>query len=265
MKGKILVVEDEQLIREQIQTKLELNGCEVWEADSALALKSALAGPQPDVVVLDVRLDPNKEDDRAGLDMLPQIKKRWPETEVIVLTGHGSVEMALEAGRLGAYNFLSKPFQSEKLLADVSNALERHQQTEETSMLRRALETMSGTASPVFQSVVMRDVVRTVERIAPSDVAVLITGESGTGKEVIADLIHAFSPRCKTRKCVQWAGRPPTRPTAVWSQRPIARQMKRFKWVSCVKICTTASAPSRSICRRCVSGVKTSCRWPIRF
>ena len=64
-------------------------------------------------------------------------------------------------------------------------------------MLRRALETMSGTASPVFQSVVMRDVVRTVERIAPSDVAVLITGESGTGKEVIADLIHAFSPRCK--------------------------------------------------------------------
>jgi DNA-binding NtrC family response regulator len=197
MKGKILVVEDEKLIREQIRTKLELDGCEVWEADSALALKTAMAGPQPDVVVLDVMLDPSKENDRAGLDSLPQIKKRWPETEVIVLTGRGSVEMAVEAGRLGAYNFLSKPFQSEKLLADVNNALERHLQTEETSMLRRALETMSGTASPIFQSVVMRDVVRTIERIAPSDVAVLITGESGTGKEVIADLIHAFSPRCK--------------------------------------------------------------------
>jgi DNA-binding NtrC family response regulator len=199
MKGKILVVDDEKLIREQIQTKLELNGCEVWEAESAAALKSALAGAQPDVVVLDVRLDPDKSDDRAGLDLLPQLKKRWPETEVIVLTGRGSVEMALEAGRLGAYNFLAKPFQSEKLLADVNNALERHQQTEETSVLRRALETMSGTASPVFHSVVMRDVVRTVERIAPSDVAVLITGESGTGKEVIADLIHAFSPRCKNK------------------------------------------------------------------
>src|SRR5664280_1499408 len=199
MKGKILVVEDEKLIREQIRTKLELDGCEVWEADSALALKTAMAGPQPDVVVLDVMLDPSKEDDRAGLDLLPQIKKRWPETEVIVLTGRGSVEMAVEAGRLGAYNFLSKPFQSEKLLADVNNALESRQHTEETSMLRRALETMSGTASPVFQSVVMREVVRTIERIAPSDVAVLITGESGTGKEVIADLIHAFSPRCKGR------------------------------------------------------------------
>ena len=199
MKGKILVVEDEPIIRELIQTTLELDGCEVWEAGSASALKIALTGPQPDVVVLDVMLDPTKDDDRAGLDLLPQIKKRWPETEVIVLTGRGSVEMAVEAGRLGAYNFLSKPFQSEKLLADVNNALERHQQTEETSMLRRALETMSGTASPVFQSVAMRNVVRTIERIAPSDVAVLITGESGTGKEVIADLIHAFSPRSKNK------------------------------------------------------------------
>ena len=107
---------------------------------------------------------------------------------------------AVEATKRGAFNFIPasrRNFESEKLLADVHNALERRQQTEETSMLRRALETMSGTASPVFQSVVMREVVRTVERIAPSDVAVLITGESGTGKEVIADLIHAFSPRSK--------------------------------------------------------------------
>ena len=199
MKGKILVVDDEQLIREQIRAVLESHDYEVLEADSAQALKSAVQGPQPDVVVLDIRLDPGKEGDRSGLDMLPQLKKRWPETEVIVLTGRGSVEMAVEAGRLGAYNFLSKPFQSEKLLADVNNARERRQQTEETSMLRRALETMSGTAAPVFQSTAMRDVVRTVERIAASDVAVLITGESGTGKEVIADLLHAFSPRSQGR------------------------------------------------------------------
>ena len=78
MKGKILVVEDEKLIREQIRTKLELEGCEVWEADSALALKTALTGPQPDVVVLDVMLDPSKDDDRAGLDFLPQSKSAGP-------------------------------------------------------------------------------------------------------------------------------------------------------------------------------------------
>lgn len=199
MKGNILVVDDEPIIREMIRAVLEFHGYGVTEADSPTALKTALSGPQPDVVVLDVRLDSTKEDDRSGLDFLPQIKKRWPETEVIVLTGRGSVEMAVEAGRLGAYNFLSKPFQKEKLLADVNNARERRLQTEETSMLRRALETMSGTAQPVFQSPAMREVVRTVERVAASDVAILITGESGTGKEVIADLVHAFSPRSKGR------------------------------------------------------------------
>jgi two-component system, NtrC family, response regulator HydG len=84
-------------------------------------------------------------------------------------------------------------------VADVRCAFERKEQTAENSSLRRALETMSGTASPIFQSAAMRDLVRTVERIAPSDVAVLITGESGTGKEVIADLVHTFSPRSKGR------------------------------------------------------------------
>ena len=199
-------------------------------------------------------------------------------------------------------------------------------------MLRRALETMSGTASPVFQSAVMREVVRTVERIAPSDVAVLITGESGTGKEVIADLIHAFSPRSKGRiikiNCAALprelieselfgsvkgaftgahtdreglfrqaeggtllldeisempmdtqskllrvlqdqevrpvGGKTATRPTAAWSPPPIARRTRRLHRASCAKICSTASAPFRSTCRRCASGAKTSCRWPMR-
>jgi DNA-binding NtrC family response regulator len=137
--------------------------------------------------------------DAHGLDLLPQIKKRWPDTEVIVLSGQGTITMAVEAGRRGAFNFLSKPFENEKLLADVKCAIERKEQTEENSTLRRALETMSGTASPIFRSAAMQDVVRTVERIAPSDVAILITGESGSGKEVIADLLHTLSPRSKNR------------------------------------------------------------------
>jgi DNA-binding NtrC family response regulator len=199
MKGKILIVDDEELIRLQIRTKVESAGHEALEAADLAALKNSLTGPQPDVVVLDIKLGSGKDEERAGLDMLPQIKKRWPETEVIVLTGLGTTENAVEAGKRGAYNFLTKPFESEKLLSDVNNAVERRQQTEENSLLRRALETMSGAASPVFQSAAMRDVVRTVERIATSDVTVLITGESGTGKEVIADLVHAFSPRSKNR------------------------------------------------------------------
>jgi DNA-binding NtrC family response regulator len=146
------------------------------------------------VVLLDVKLP-----DADGLELLPQIKKRWPDTEVIVLTGHGTISMAVEAGRGGAYNFLAKPFENEKLLADVKCAVERKEQNQENSTLRRALETMSGTASPIFRSAAMQAVVRTIERIAPSDVTVLITGESGTGKEVISDLLHALSPRSKNK------------------------------------------------------------------
>ena len=201
-------------------------------------------------------------------------------------------------------------------------------------MLRRALETMSGTASPVFQSAVMREVVRTVERIAPSDVTVLITGESGTGKEVIADLIHAFSPRSKgkiikincaalPRELIEselfgsvkgaFTGAHTDREGLFRqaeggtllldeiSEMPIDTQSKLLRvlqdqevrpvggkdrlqdqlppgrrhqsqdgrsdsgWASCAKICSTASAPFRSTCRRCASGAKTSCRWPMPF
>src|SRR6266850_6119969 len=184
MKGKILIVDDKEDLRQMLRLHLE-SDYHITEAENGEALKKTFTLEQPDVVLLDVVLG-----DSNGLDLLPLIKKRWPETEVIVLTGAPSddneaVSMAVEATKRGAFNFFRKgaQFDREKLLADVHNAVERRQHTEETSLLRRALETMSGAASPVFQSVAMRDVVRTVERIAPSDVAVLITGESGSGKE----------------------------------------------------------------------------------
>ncbi len=193
MKGKVLIVDDDRDLRAILSALFE-DEFQVMEADSSAALQKAFALEQPDVVVLDVKLP-----DADGLDLLPQLKKRWPDTEVIVLTGYDDVTMAVEAGKRGAYNFVTKPFENTKLLTDIRCAFERKEQTAENSNLRRALETMSGTASPVFQSAAMRDLVRTVERIAPSDVTVLITGESGTGKEVIADLVHTFSPRSKGR------------------------------------------------------------------
>lgn len=193
MKGKVLVVDDEQSIRNLLGEVLEQD-YQVTEAENGAALQKAFSQEQPDVVLLDVRLG-----DDDGLNLLPQVKKHWPETEVIILTAHGTITMAVEAGKRGAYNFLSKPFENEKLVADVKCAIERKQQNEENGALRRALETMSGAASPVFRSNALQEVVRTVERIAPNDVTVLITGESGTGKEVIADLIHALSQRSKGR------------------------------------------------------------------
>lgn len=193
MKGKVLIVDDEADLRTLLATVLE-DHYTVLQADSGAAVQRAFSDEQPDVVLLDVKLP-----DADGLDLLPQIKKRWTDTDVIVITGHGSFSMAVEATKRGASNFLSKPFENEKLLVDVKCAVERRQQSQENNTLRRALETMSGTVSPIFGSSVMQEVVRTVERVAPSDVTILITGESGSGKEVIADLVHAMSRRSKGR------------------------------------------------------------------
>lgn len=199
MKGKVLIVDNDASWRTVLKAHLEMH-YDTEEAESSAALQRAFAQEQPDVILLDVDLG-----DSNGLDEIPAIKKNWPDTQVIVLTGAFSdadaVSVAVEATKRGAVNFFRKgaSFDREKLVADIDNALERRRHNEEAVVLRRALETMSGAPSPIFQSKEMRDVVRTIERIAPSDVTVLITGESGSGKEVIADLVHAFSPRSKNR------------------------------------------------------------------
>ncbi len=152
------------------------------------------SGEAPDVVLLDLNLP-----DANGLDLLPLIKKSWTETEVVVLTGAATFEAAVEATKRGAYHFINKPFDASALLVTIDRAIENRQQKEENNSLRRAISTMNGSSAPVFQSPQMQAVVRTVERVAPADVTILITGESGTGKEVISDLIHNLSTRSKNK------------------------------------------------------------------
>jgi DNA-binding NtrC family response regulator len=193
MKGKILVVDDELDLRNLLKSILEADYT-VTEAESGAVLKKLLSGEAPDIVLLDLNLP-----DANGLDLLPQLKKSWPDAEVVVLTGAATFEAAVEATKRGAYHFINKPFDTSALLVTLERAIENRQQKEENNSLRRALSAMSGSSAPVFQSSQMQNVVRTIERIAPSDVTILITGESGTGKEVIADLIHSLSPRSKNK------------------------------------------------------------------
>jgi DNA-binding NtrC family response regulator len=193
MKGKILIVDDEPDLRQMLATILG-DDYTVTEAANGAALQKCFSGSTPDIVLLDLNLG-----DANGLDLLPQIKKNWPDTEVVVLTGEATFETAVEATKRGAYHFISKPFRNDELLVTLNRALENRLQKEENNSLRRALATMTGGSTPIFQSAAMQAVVRTIERVAVSDVTLLITGESGTGKEVIADLIHALSPRAKNR------------------------------------------------------------------
>jgi DNA-binding NtrC family response regulator len=193
MKGKILIVDDEAELRMLLKTILETD-FSVTEADSGASLQKCFNQDAPDVVLLDLKLP-----DASGLDLLPQIKKAWPDTEVIVLTGEATFEAAVQATKRGAYHFINKPFDTQQLLVTIERAIENQQQKEENNSLRRALSTMSGGAAPIFQSAAVQAIVRTIERVAPSDVTILITGESGSGKEVISDLIHGLSSRAKNR------------------------------------------------------------------
>ena len=193
MKGKILIVDDEPELRMLLKSILEADYI-VTDADSGAAVLRRFADEAPDVVLLDLKLP-----DANGLDLLPQIKKNWADTEVIVLTGEATFEAAVQATKRGAYHFINKPFDTQALQVTIDRAIENRQQKEENNSLRRALSTMSGGSAPVFQSAALQSVVRTIERVAPSDVPILITGESGTGKEVISDLIHSLSPRAKNK------------------------------------------------------------------
>jgi DNA-binding NtrC family response regulator len=191
MKHKILLVDDQQELRSLLAANFRARGYDVSEAEDGAGLKAAFEGPQPDAVLMDLRLP-----DADGLDLLSMVKKQWPETEAIILTGFGTLDAAVEATKRGAFHFQTKPH-NEGLYNLLERALERKQQTQENRKLIDTLKRISGDASPVFQSPPMKAVMRTIERIAPSDVSVLITGESGTGKEVVADLIHTLSRRSK--------------------------------------------------------------------
>jgi DNA-binding NtrC family response regulator len=193
MKGKILIVDDEAELRAMLKSILE-DDYTVTQAEDGAALRKCFSLDAPEVILLDLKLP-----DANGLDLLPEIKKTWPDTEVIVLTGEATFDAAVQATKRGAYHFINKPFDTQQLLVTIDRAIENRQQKEESHSLRRALATMSGGSAPIFQSAQLQAVVRTIERVAPSDVTILITGESGSGKEVIADLIHSLSSRAKNR------------------------------------------------------------------
>jgi DNA-binding NtrC family response regulator len=188
--GSVLVIDDEAEIRESLETLLEFEGYDV-EASANGEQGLAKLGERPfDLVLLDLALP-----DRNGLELLPEIRNLDPQVSVIMITAYGTVEDAVRAMQFGAANFLQKPWDNEKLLADVRTAVARRRAEEENIQLKRALKQRYNFENIVGKSEPMLKIFDLVAQVAPSRSTVLLQGESGTGKELIAKALHLNSPR----------------------------------------------------------------------
>jgi len=188
--GSVLIIDDEAEIRESLQTLLEIEGYEVETAINGEDGLSRLGERPFDLVLLDLALP-----GRSGLDILPEIRAVDPQISVIMITAYGNVEDAVRAMQSGATNFLQKPWDNEKLLADVRAAVGRRRAEEENIQLKRALKRRYNFENIVGKSEPMLKIFDLVAQVAPSRSTVLLQGESGTGKELIAKALHLNSPR----------------------------------------------------------------------
>lgn len=188
----ILLVDDESSMRLTLTMLLKREKHTLVQAATGEAALKHLENDHFDVVLTDLNLD-----EVTGLDILRSAKNNNPQTEVIVLTGYGSIESAVEAMKLGAFDYLTKPVDAEELLLSIGRATERQKLKSEVARLRTEVEVTGrfNAGNIVANSPAMHEVLGMVERVAPTDAAVLIQGESGTGKELIARAVHQNSDR----------------------------------------------------------------------
>ena len=191
MSSDILIVDDESDIRSLIRGILEDEGYSVREASNSTETTKAVEEKVPSLIVLDIWLQGSKLD---GLEILKTLKKKYTDLPFVMISGHGTIETAVSAIKDGAYDFIEKPFKSDRLLMMISRALE-------TAALRRENKALRKTAQDVVienltgQSAVIQNIRQVIERVAPTNSRVLIKGDAGTGKDVVARLLHRDSTR----------------------------------------------------------------------
>ncbi|HWZ82099.1 MAG TPA: sigma-54 dependent transcriptional regulator [Terriglobales bacterium] len=188
--GRVLVIDDEAEIRESLETLLQLEGYNVSTAATGREGLAQLGERSFDIVLLDLALP-----DRNGMDVLGEIHLLNPLQPVIMITAYGTVENAVRAMQSGATNFIQKPWDNEKLLADVGAAVARQRAEEENVQLKRALKQRYDFENIVGKSEPMLKIFDLVAQVAPSRSTILLQGESGTGKELIAKALHLHSAR----------------------------------------------------------------------
>ena len=188
----LLVVDDDYEFRETLRNRFARHGFEVQAAASGEEALGLAQRRHFDVAIFDIMMP-----GMNGLTLLTRFKETHPECEVILLTGQGSIETAVEAMKLGAYDYLQKPFPLKELEAVASKASERRHLRKENTQLKALLEKVQPPAEMIGQSPAMQDVFRLIQRAGPSDKAILILGESGSGKELVARALHRASRRAE--------------------------------------------------------------------
>ena len=188
--GHILIIDDESSIRESLETLLVFEGFKVDMAPDGVAGLERLAHGVYDLVLLDLALP-----GQNGIELLPQLLEQQPTLPIIMITAYGTVGNVVDAIRAGAQNFVQKPWDNEKLLADIRSAIGRRRAEQEVIQLKRVLKQRYNFENIIGKSEPMLRLFDMVAQVAPSRSTVLIQGESGTGKELIAKALHANSPR----------------------------------------------------------------------
>ena len=187
---KLLVVDDQRNMRTTLSMMLRSAGYEVDEAGDGDEACEKARDEAYDLVLTDLKMG-----GRDGIEVLRFVKEHSPLTEVIVMTAYGTIESAVEAMRMGAYDYIQKPFTEEELLVKAQRAAEKRQLAGEMSVMAAEFRERYRFDNIIGRSAAVRDVLGRIVRIAPTDTTVLITGESGTGKELVARAVHANSER----------------------------------------------------------------------
>ncbi|MDP6977529.1 MAG: sigma-54 dependent transcriptional regulator [Myxococcota bacterium] len=191
MKPRILVVEDEHAIRLALSGLLKREGYEVALAEDGEKALEALEAQVFDLVLTDLALGRGAD----GMAVLERAKELCPETSVVMITAHGSEKIAVEAMKAGAEDYIPKPFDNDEIRVVVKRALDRHRLEREHRLLLERVQRETGFENIIGTSAGMRSVYETIQKVAETDLTVLIRGESGTGKELVAQAIHNTSAR----------------------------------------------------------------------
>jgi two-component system, NtrC family, response regulator AtoC len=189
---RVLVVDDDRDTADAFKLLIESQDGQVRIAVDATQARESLKAWQPEIALIDLMLP-----DGDGLELLRDFKEASPETQVIMVTGYGSVSKAVEAMRLGAFSFIEKPVDADVLLVMLDKAAEKLHLSTENRRLKAELREHSGFANIVARSDQMRQLFHLIKSVAPTDASVLVHGENGTGKELIASAIHEHSKRKK--------------------------------------------------------------------